>query len=140
MDDPNKLLYNNNTNYLSLNLFVDKGNKFNFVKIMRKLEDYEKENPPLKIERTVDFPNNIIFTSPLFDKFYFQPNYEFFPVYDKYEILKKYRSYSYFYFTFDESNIKDINFYKNYFLFKINISKGKEVIFIENLIQLIILM
>ncbi len=39
MDDPNKLLYNNNTNYLSLNLFVDKGDKFNFVKIMRKLED-----------------------------------------------------------------------------------------------------
>ena len=111
MDDPNKLLYNNNTNYLSLNLFVDKGNKFNFVKIMRKLEDYEKENPPLKIERTGDFPNNIIFTSPLFDEFIFNQIMHF-------SLIMINMSYSYFNITFDVSNVKDINFYKNYFCSK----------------------
>ena len=130
VDNPLKLLCEDNE--LKFKIFMTKGDEFTFSKVIRKLEDYEIDNPPSESEISYTF-NSVKFTSPTFDTFTFSPNFVFvFPDFPYYYYGHYFNQYDYYYYhedrnkfpykydiyselevTFDENNKKDIEYYKN---------------------------
>ena len=128
-NDSLKLLYEDNV--LKFKLFINKNDEFIFSKVIRKLEDYEKVNPPSENELSYTF-NNIKIRAPNFDIFTFIPNYAFvfpdFPYYysfyfseyqynylDRTIFPYKYEEYGDIKIIFDENNKMDIEYYEKYF-------------------------
>ena len=113
---------------------MTKGDEFIFSKIIRKLEDYENNNPPSENEISYTF-NDVKFTSSTFDKFIFNQNLflylEIFLIIIIFIInmIITYKSdfYSEMEVTFNESNKKDIEYYKNYFCSNYNQHKYEQI-------------
>ena len=128
VDNPKKLLYDESENKLKFKIFVTKSDEFIFSKVIRKLEDFEKNNPPSENELSYTF-NDVKFTGPKFDDFIFEPDYAFlfqelsYDYYnnynnyynDKTNYLNKYDIYRSFTLILNEDNKKDVNFYQDYF-------------------------
>lgn len=108
--------YYEKEDFLSLSLNINKYDEIILSQIMRKLEDYEIDNPPSEEELSFFFPlNTKLFVQSAFDKFKVNPEYVFIYYNQSDKYMKKYSLYSDFELIFDESNEKDINYYKNYF-------------------------